>query len=99
MNNDTLLGFLLALPLYGIILLLFKDIIIHGFLKKLVANSKTEIAVCLRFLSSFLEAGLPVFGFLTDSFWITLCISIGLTEEISLSMHERWLTKLSMLVT
>lgn len=43
MNNDTLLGFLLALPLYGIILLLFKDIIIHGFLKRLVANSKTEI--------------------------------------------------------
>ena len=43
MNNDILIGFLLALPLYGLVLLLFKDIIVHGFIKRLVESSKAEL--------------------------------------------------------
>lgn len=43
MNNDLVLGFLLAIPVYGIVLLLFKDIIVGGFIKNLISNSTTEI--------------------------------------------------------
>ena len=43
MSSDTLLGFCLAIPLYAIILFLFKDIVFRSFINKLLNGAKTEI--------------------------------------------------------
>ena len=40
MSSDTLLGLLLGLPLYAIILFLFRDIVIKRFINKMVARAE-----------------------------------------------------------
>ena len=42
MSMDTLIGFLLALPLYAFIMFLFRDIIVNRFIRNLIQGSSVE---------------------------------------------------------
>jgi predicted helicase len=52
MSKDLLLGFLMAIPLYGIVLFLFKDIIVKRFIRTLLEHSVQDIAAPTEIFST-----------------------------------------------